>query len=69
MPSSAAIGTLGPVKKLFQNARAGPCSLQPKTVQRTRPLSSWVRDSASGVIITQRSWASLVTLSASSGDQ
>ena len=28
-------------------ARAGPCSLDPKSVQRTRPLSSCVRERAS----------------------
>ena len=48
MPNSARRLGPGAVKKLFQNASPGPCSLLPKSVQRTRPLSSWVRDSASG---------------------
>ena len=47
------------VKKLFQNALPGPCSLLPNSVQRTRPLSSWVRDSASGSSRTQRSFCTI----------
>ncbi len=69
MPPAAAASSPGAVKKPRQKGRSGPCSLAPNRVQRTRPLSSWVRDRASGSSAVKRSCGGAPPLASGSGQK